>query len=128
MNELHFAHRVRQHLNRGLHEMPPATVGRLEAARKQALEHQKIVVHHSVLAAAGSFFHRHFDHLHFKQVIAALALVTGIASYTYWHADQSIAELEAIDSALLADDLPIGALTDKGFDAWLKNSSAQRLH
>ncbi|MBI4741584.1 MAG: DUF3619 family protein [Betaproteobacteria bacterium] len=128
MNELHFAHRVRQHLNRGLHDLSPATAGRLEAARELALEHKRIAVHQSALAIAGSYVHRHFDHLHLKQVLAALALVTGIAFYTYWHADQSIAELEAIDSALLADDLPIGALTDKGFDAWLKSSSVQQSH
>lgn len=125
MNELHFAHRVRQQLNSGLHDLPPSTLGRLQAARELALAHQKIAVHQSVLAAAGSFLHRQFDQLHLKQVLAALALVTGIATYTYWHADESIAELGAIDSALLADDLPIGALTDKGFDAWLKSSSPQ---
>jgi hypothetical protein len=55
----------------------------------------------------------------------ALALLIGVTAYTVWNADQQITELEAIDSALLADDLPIGALTDKGFDAWLKSSSAQ---
>jgi hypothetical protein len=48
-----------------------------------------------------------------------------VASYSFWQADQQISELEAIDSALLADDLPIGALTDKGFDAWLKSSSSR---
>lgn len=125
MNELHFAHRVRQQLNGGLHDLPPSMLGRLQAARELALSHQKVAGHQSVLAAAGNFVHRQFDQLHLKQVLAALALVSGIASYTYWHADQGIAELGAIDSALLADDLPIAALTDKGFDAWLKSSSSQ---
>ena len=125
MNELHFGYKVRQHLNRGLHDLPPATLSRLDAARQRALAHQKIAVHQSVLATAGSFVQHQFDNLHLKQVLLALALLIGIASYTVWNADQQIAELEAIDSALLADDLPIGALTDKGFDAWLKSSSAQ---
>ncbi|MEF8710636.1 MAG: DUF3619 family protein [Candidatus Accumulibacter propinquus] len=49
----------------------------------------------------------------------------GIATYTYWYADQSITELEIIDSALLSDDLPIAAFTDRGFDAWLKSSASQ---
>lgn len=124
-NELRFAQRARQHLNRGLHELPPATVSRLEAARQIALARQKLAAHQSVLATAGSFVHRYADHLHLRQVLVVLALVAGIASYTAWHADQNIAELGAIDSALLADDLPVAALTDKGFDAWLKSSSAQ---
>ena len=54
----------------------------------------------------------------------ALALVAGVTSYAYWQADRSIAELEVIDSALLADDLPIAAFTDRGFDAWLKSSAS----
>lgn len=125
MNELHFAHRIRQYLNRGLHELQPTTVSRLEAARQNALAHQKTAVHQSALAAAGSFVLHQFDHLNLKQILLALALFFGVASYAYWYGDQSVAELEAIDSALLADDLPIGALTDKGFDTWLKSSSAQ---
>jgi hypothetical protein len=40
-------------------------------------------------------------------------------------ADQRITEQSAVDSALLADDLPIGAYTDKGFDAWLRSASPQ---
>jgi len=125
MNELYFAHRVRQHLNRGLHELPPTTIGRLEAARQRALAQQRVAVHRTVLASAGSFVHRHLDHLHLKQILAGLVLISGIAFYTYWHADQSIAELGAIDSALLADDVPIGALTDKGFEVWLKSARSQ---
>lgn len=125
MNELHFGYKVRQHLNKGLHDLPPATLSRLDAARQKALAHQKIVVHQSVLAMAGSFVHHQFDNLRLKQVLMAVALLIGVASYTVWNADQQITELEAIDSALLADDLPIGALTDKGFDAWLKSSSAE---
>ena len=39
--------------------------------------------------------------------------------------DQRVAELGEIDSALLADELPISAFTDIGFDAWLKHNSSQ---
>jgi hypothetical protein len=125
MNELHFGYKVRQYLNRSLHDLPPTTLSRLEAARQGALARQKITVNQSVLAAAGSFFQHQFDNLHLKQILMALALLAGVACYTMWDADQQITELEAIDSALLADDLPIGALTDKGFDAWLKSASRQ---
>lgn len=125
LNETRFTQRVRQHLNCGLQDLPPTTLSRLEVARQSALAHQKMAIHQSVLAMAGSFVHRYVDHLHLRQVFVVLALVVGIASYTVWHADRNIAELGAIDSALLADDLPVAALTDKGFDAWLKSSSAQ---
>ena len=125
MNELHFGYKVRQRLNAGLNDLSTGTLERLTTARQQALAHQKIAVHQSVLSSAGGYVMQHFDNLHLKQVLMALFLLIGIASYTFWTADQQIAELEAIDSALLADDLPIGALTDKGFDAWLKRDLPQ---
>lgn len=125
MNELHFGYKVRQHLNRGLHDLPPTTLARLESARQLALGHQKVVAQQSILATLGGFVQHQIDGLHLKQIAMALAVLVGVASYTLWTADQQVAELEAVDSALLADDLPIGALTDKGFDAWLKSASSE---
>ncbi len=125
MNELHFAYKIRQHLNRGLHELPPATLDRLHGARERALARQRVPVRQSILAAAGSFVQHHVEGLNLRQLGIALLVAVGMVTYTYWSADQSIAEIEEIDSALLADDLPIGAFTDSGFLAWLKSSAAQ---
>ncbi len=126
MNELHFAYKIRQHLNRGLKELPEGTLKRLESARERALAQQKVSVPQSVLAGVGNFVQQQVvDNLHIKQVLLALVVVFGITSYTYWYADPSITELEIIDSAPLSDDLPIAAFTDKGFDAWLKSSASQ---
>ena len=125
MNELHFAYKLRQYLNRGLHELPPTTLDRLASARRQAIARQKVVVRRSALATAGDFVQHQVEGLHLRQVLLALLLALGVATYTYWSADESIAEIEAIDSALLADDLPIAAYTDTGFAAWLKSSASQ---
>lgn len=125
MNEQHFAYQLRQHLNRGLREMPPDTLARLAGARQLALAQQRVSVHQSVLAGVGSFVQRQVDHLHLKQVLLALVVALGITTYTYWYADQSITELEIIDSALLSGDLPVAAFTDKGFDTWLKSAASQ---
>jgi hypothetical protein len=38
---------------------------------------------------------------------------------------EKAAENEEIDSALLADDLPINAYLDKGFQAWLSEHFSQ---
>lgn len=124
MNELHFAYKIRQYLNRGLGELPAATVNRLQDARQRALAQQKVSVHQSVLAGAGGFVQQRLDNLDLRQVLLALVVVLGIATYTYWYADQSVNEMAAIDSALLSDDLPIAAFTDRGFDAWLKSSAS----
>jgi hypothetical protein len=125
MNELHLAYKIRLHLNRGLRELPPGTLGRLADVRQRALAKQRVSAHQSALAGVGGFIQQQFDHLNFKQVLLALVVALGVTGYTYWYADQSISELEVIDSALLSDDLPIAAFTDKGFDAWLKSSASQ---
>ncbi len=125
MNEEHFAYKVRQHLNRGLQELSPETLERLAAARQEALFCQKQTASQSVLATAGSFVQYHYDNLRIKQVLTALALFLCVIFSTYWMAERDVDELGAIDSALLADDLPIGAFTDKGFDAWLKRGSSE---
>lgn len=55
-------------------------------------------------------------------MIAALAVGAGAASY--FDKIQQLQELEAIDSALLADDLPPNAFIDPGFRKWLERASA----
>lgn len=125
MNEQHLAHRIRQHLNKGLNELPTSTVERLGSARQRALTRQKVAVRQSALASAGSFIHAHLGGLHPRQLAAAFAVLLSVGVYVHMDAEQNIAQLEEIDSALLADDLPINAFTDKGFHAWLKSSSEQ---
>lgn len=125
MNEQHIAYKVRQHLNRGLRELKPETVSRLASARESALARQKQVVHQSVLASVGGFAHHWFGELRISQAALALVLLLSVVLSTFWMADRRVEELGSIDSALLSDDLPIGAFTDKGFDAWLKRSAPQ---
>lgn len=125
MNEEHFAYKIRQHLNRGAQELAPATLARLELARQQALGRQKVAQPQSVLAAAGSFVLHQVEHFRLKHVLLALLVAAGVAGYAYWSAETHIEELEAIDSALLADDLPIAAFTDRGFAAWLRSSASE---
>jgi uncharacterized membrane protein len=125
MNEQYFAFKIRQQLNRGLHELRPETAARLATARQAALACQRQVASQSVLASVGSFAQYHLNNLRFKQGLTALALLLCVVSSAFWIADQRVNELGAIDSALLADELPISAFTDKGFDAWLKRASSQ---
>ena len=125
MNEQHFAYKIRQHLNRGLHQLPPQTTDRLAAARERALAHHRQLVGQTLLASVGGFVQSQFDNLRLKQALSALALLLFVVSSAYWIADQRVTELGEIDSALLADELPSSAFTDQGFDAWLKRDSSQ---
>ena len=125
MNEQHFAYKIRQHLNRGLRELPQGTADRLTAARELALAHQRRVVRQSMLASVGGHMQSYFENQRIRQLLGTLALLLCVASSAYWIADQRVAELGEIDSALLTDELPISAFTDLGFDAWLKHTSSQ---
>ena len=125
MNDEYFGYKIRQHLNRGLHEWRPETTARLAAARESALACQRQAVSQSVLATVGGFVQSQFDNLRVKQLLTALALLVGVVFSAFWVADERVTELGEIDSALLADELPISAFTDKGFDAWLKRASPQ---
>ncbi|MFT3847810.1 MAG: DUF3619 family protein [Propionivibrio sp.] len=123
MNEQHFADKVRQHLNRGLHQLPTPTMDRLATARAAALAAQKQAVNQTILATVGSFVQHHFENLRIRQMLVTLALAGCVVSSAFWLSDAHIAEQGEIDSQLLADDLPIGAFTDKGFAAWLNPAS-----
>lgn len=125
MNELHFAYRVRQNLNKGLHELSPSTTDRLHAARERALANQRVAARQSLLASVGHSVQFHLESVRPRQLMLALALFASAIAYTCWDADQQISALGEIDSALLADELPINAFTDKGFHAWLRSSSLQ---
>jgi len=125
MNEQHFAYKVRQHLNRGLHDINPETLDRLAAAREMALSRHSQAIAHPVLATAGSIFSFRFENLRISQLLAAFALLVCTLYSAFWVADQRVQELGNIDSAILSDELPLGAFTDKGFAAWLNSSSSE---
>lgn len=130
MTEERIAYRIRQGLNQSLNDISPATLRRLEAARHIALDHQKVMECAPELALAGQLAGgvststgHGFRRASVRRVLAVLALITGMAIAFYWQGHQYVTELEDIDSALLSDDLPPEAFLDKGFFAWLKESS-----
>ena len=126
MNEERYAYRIRQTLNHGLKDIPPAASRRLEAARHLALARQKQAAPQMVLACVGapSFWSGHYAP-YLKQILAVLALLLGMWISFYWHSVQYINELEQVDSALLADELPPDAFLDNDFFVWLKDDSSE---
>lgn len=129
MNEERYASRVRQALNHGLDDIPLAAARRLEAARHLALSRQKQTAPELVLAEAGSRLGRQLLHsgieiAKIKPFLAIVALLTGMWLSFYWHSVQYVSEIEAVDVALLADDLPPEAFLDQEFIEWLKDDSS----
>ena len=123
-NEREIAYKIRHHLNLGADGIDRKAADRLFRARQNALAHQKVVGTQLSLAGVG---HVAADMIlpHARALIAMVGLVIGVVGVSVWNDFEKAAEHEEIDSALLADDLPINAYLDKGFQAWLSELSSQ---
>ena len=127
-NEDKYAAMIAQRLNYSLRDISTETITRLSEVRRQALACQKSFVlqsaPQSVLATVGNYLFP--DNSYVWQILFSFLLfVSVVVCSTFWVADRQINEMGAIDSELLADDLPITAFTDQGFNAWLKRSSSE---
>jgi len=129
MNEERQAFRIRQALNQGLNDIPPTAARRLEAARHIALSRQKQAAPELALAGAGGprfawpTLRPGLESPRLKPVLAIIALLTGMWLSFYWHSIQYTSEIEAVDTALLTDELPPEAFLDHDFIEWLKDDS-----
>ena len=124
MNEHDFHNRIRQHLNVSARNVAPPVADRLLQARQMALSCQKQSVRKLSLAGIGQALSEHVLP-HGRTTLAMILVILvalGSGLLGEW---QHTADLEEVDSALLADDLPIDAYLDRGFDAWVQNNSPE---
>jgi len=120
--ENEFGYKVRQVLNLGTEKLGLDLAKRLQAARQQALERQRMPIRGLHLAGTGHFIAESMLS-HGRIIFATLALCVGASGTYVWNLYDQAAENAEIDSALLADDLPPAAYLDHGFRAWLDRSS-----
>ena len=127
-NEYEGTLKIRQALEQGSVNLDSSIAARLEQARNRALEQQETaVVETSLVSVFATIGDRLGNTLlpNTRMLVAMAALTLGIVGTYYWNAFDQADENEEIDSALLADELPVDAYTDQGFEAWLEHSSAQ---
>lgn len=128
-SEDELAGKIIQHLNYGAERLDPRTRNRLLAARELALSRSREArvpvlgfggASHPVVRIGG-----HRVDIRYLIVTAVLVVFAGgLVGLGYWKkATGRVNELAEIDARILADDLPINAYLDRGFDAWLKRSS-----
>lgn len=116
MNEQQLIDGLRRHLDQGLERMSTPTLNRLHTARQHALAVK------SKANRRGSGFTAGRGWL--RPALATLALAAGIGfTALYLQNQNEISAMAALDTDLLADDLPPKAFTDPGFRAWLEESS-----
>ena len=122
MNELEFAKKVAQQLNRSAHNLDQVPLARLKAARERALEayRSEPFLAHADGSTVGKWSERLLHHPRFAWggLAALLALALGL---NFWQETER--EKSPIDAQILASDLPLHAFTQHDFDAWLKNNS-----
>ena len=112
-SEQKFAAKIRFALNLSSHRISPANLLRLQQARQLALSRRK--AHRFPLLA--SLFGSGVRNL--AWAAPALGLVLGLAVLSNWQAPSESADLAAIESAVLKDELPLYAYLDKGFNRYL---------
>jgi len=118
-------HRIIERLDQGADQIDRATRERLIDAREQALERYR-APSASVfgLAWAGNVLARFSGHrFRVRNWIALATLLLVLSGLAVWTRLGPTNEIAEIDAGLLADELPINAYLDKGFDSWLKRGS-----
>ena len=125
MNEQELGKRVAQRLEAGLDDISASTVYRLRAAREAALA--RAHDHEPVAAAAGTrVLSGAPGWLHNRRILAPLAALILAALIFYWQQLQQpshTGDYADIDAQMLADELPVTAYTDLGFEGWLREHS-----
>lgn len=122
MNEQKFGYEIKQQLDRTLN-FEPSTLGRLKAAREQALARQRLSRPAFALAWVDAVVGR-LPGVPASAgiVLAGTTLVLALFGVQYWQKMPTVEEIADIDTALLTSDLPINAYLDSNFDTWLKRS------
>ena len=128
MNEIKFANKVRQALNEGS-RVDAHIAERLRAARERAIANRKperepalAWARSTAAGVIGGF--GGFGGFSVRLLLPTALLVAGLVAIYSWQQDQRAADVEELDAQLLADDLPIDAYLDRGFETWLKKVSA----
>jgi hypothetical protein len=126
IEEREFGRRIRDQLNAGTNRLERPIVDQLHAARQAALAHHHTVVSGELSLAGFGRQTWNWCEDNLRPFLLAASLVVAVVCGNYVVSVQRINDLEDIDSAVLADDLPLSAYLDNGFHSWLADSSSQR--
>lgn len=127
-DELKLAYQVRLILNRGLLSLSPSTLGRLALARKLAMSSKKREATHHAWSAGtmsekmGIFFNAPFSWLQgIGFAFPLIVLLVGLVGIYQFEQQERLYETAEMDALVLADELPLSAYADRGFNAYLSN-------
>ncbi|WP_151634135.1 DUF3619 family protein [Noviherbaspirillum aerium] len=126
--ELNFAYKIRHALNENLDHLPRSTADRLAAARKAAVSRKKqesalrALFTRPVLASRGAT-HVSGGRLawlgRMGLAVPLIAVAVGLAGIYQFEQQRRISDTAELDAEMLADELPISAYLDQGFNTFL---------
>ena len=130
-DDINLAYKVRHALNENLDALPVSTTERLAAARALALSRKKADAPRQTQPAKRPLFDIKalFTGPALARIAVAvpmLALVIGMGGVYQHEQQQRIAALADIDAAVLADELPLTAYLDHGFNAYLESQQRRQ--
>lgn len=119
MNEHEIGKKITKLLDLGLDDIKQSTLNRLQSARRASLENYHMAESVSNVGQGASARNGNEWQVKTGKLLSIIALLFTLAGILYWQTLQQGDENEEIDILVLADDLPINAYLDDGFDAWL---------
>ena len=126
MNDAQFGIEVAALLDEGLERVDGQVTTRLQLPRKAALAHAAAQPRGSVSQRpmaqgerAGGWRHWLAGPRLWLALGTIVIALTGV-TWTEWSSYQDARDGAELDLAILADDLPVTAYIDNGFDSWLK--------
>lgn len=125
MNDQELAARIVRQLDLSLEDLPPRTVYRLRAAREAALA--RASGQESVAPAPVRFGARGqtLSMLNRRLLVPVFALIVGLSAVLLWRQDTPpSSDYAELDAQVLADELPVTAYLDTGFEIWLYHHTA----
>ena len=130
-DDINLAYKIRHALNENLDALPASTTDRLAAARARALSRKKPDTSRQVQAAPRPLFDLKglFSGpalARFAVAAPMLALVIGMGGVYQYEQQQRLAALAEVDAAVLADELPLTAYLDQGFNAYVESQQRQQ--
>ena len=135
-DDINLAYKLRHALDENLDGLPASTTERLAAARALALSRKKADAPANLQEQQRKAGLRRFFDVDFRfsgaglgrlgVAIPLLALVVGLGGLYQYEQQQRIAELAELDAAVLADELPLTAYLDHGFNAYLESQQRQQ--
>jgi len=134
-DDINLAYKLRHALNENLDALPASTTERLAAARALALSRKK-----PDAASSAPFVKKDWRRSWFDVdtlfsgaglgrlavAVPLLALVVGLGGVYQYEQQQQIAELAELDAAVLADELPLTAYLDHGFNAYVESQQRRQ--